>query len=90
MVTVLEIGKKAEKAEEDRAKIISLKKFILKAANLGNRLLKLDSMDSEINHVVSLKDLDVTPYTIFLNPPNFSLAPFYTVNNIVLFFSFDS
>jgi hypothetical protein len=72
-------------SDEERIKIIALKQFILKGEKSWLSLSHKDSLTPNTSQLISLKDLGVTPYTIFLNPPNFSVAPFYMVNRAVIF-----
>lgn len=74
-------------SDEDRMKIFALNQFILKGEKSWRSVSQKDSLIPETSQLISLKDLGVTPYTIFLNPPNFSVAPFYMVNNTVFSFT---
>ena len=77
----LQIFPKTGLSEEDKEKIIALKQFIFKASKSMNR--------SHQSHPISLKDLGVTPYTMFLNPPNFSknvdMVPHIVISSIYNF-----
>jgi hypothetical protein len=83
LLTISPVEQSLEKSgisDEDRLKIIGLKQFILKGEKSWRSQSQKDLSIPETSQPISLKDLGVTPYTVFLNPPNFSAAPFYMVN----------